>query len=303
MSFGNLVLTNKGKALMAKVTGGQTLSFTAIKMGTGSITSQSPAAMTDLISTMIRLPIASLIRGDTYTTISSNFKNTNIKDTFTGTGSKTAFKLSSVPAALTTVTVGGAETTAYSYANGTITFTTAPASQAAIVVTYSLEGFHWREIGLFATDPDEGEVMFSYQNAYSLAEYIAAASSELVEKVVSASYAFSQSTTVTATIDASLVFATMSQVTALVNTKANKSIYEAYTMLAADWSSDSFSFETDYPKASYDIEIAASDQMTAAELKAFNKAMVTGSTTTNVIKALGTVPTIDIPVIIRKVAK
>ena len=88
-----------------------------------------------------------------------------------------------------------------------------------------------------------------------------------------------------------------------IKSRSKTATYEAYTMRAAVWSSGSYSFESDYPKASCDIEIAASDQMTAAELKAFNKAMVTGSTTTNVIKALGTVPTIDIPVIIRKVAK
>ena len=44
--------------------------------------------------------------------------------------------------------------------------------------------------------------MFAYQNAGSLAEYIAAASSEVIEKTIGASFTFSDSVTVTVDVKA-----------------------------------------------------------------------------------------------------
>jgi len=208
MSFEKLVLTNKGRTLLAKGLAGSVINFTQIKMGDGTITSQVPAALNDVISEKVRLKIGSLTKGDQYTTVSSTFKNTAARDSFTGDGSTKAFRLSAAPSALSSVTVGGASTTAYTYQGGTITFTAAPASAAVIVVTYNLDGFYFREVGIFAQDPDVGEILFAYQNAYQLAEYIAAASSEIVEKIVSAAFIFGSATTVTATIDASTLFMT-----------------------------------------------------------------------------------------------
>ena len=57
--------------------------------------------------------------------------------TFTGDGSTTAFVVTDVPNALKSVTVNGtAVTEGYTYANGTITFTTAPEADAVIVASY-----------------------------------------------------------------------------------------------------------------------------------------------------------------------
>lgn len=36
------------------------------------------------------------------------------------------------------------------------------------------DGFYWRELGLYAQDPDVGEILFSYGNSGDLAEYIPA---------------------------------------------------------------------------------------------------------------------------------
>lgn len=51
-------------------------------------------------------------------------------------------------------------------------------------------GFYWREIGVFAADPEKpndrnSDILYCYANAGSLAEYIPAAGSEIVEKVIS----------------------------------------------------------------------------------------------------------------------
>lgn len=51
-------------------------------------------------------------------------------------------------------------------------------------------GFYWREIGVFAADPEKpndrnSDILYCYANAGSLAEYIPAAGSEIVEKIIS----------------------------------------------------------------------------------------------------------------------
>ena len=207
MSFEKLKLTNKGRALLAKTGAGGTLTFTKIKMGDGQITSQVIENMTALINEVVALRCNAPQRSGDFVTVTANFKNAAAQDAFTGDGTKTSFKLSAAPTALTSVKVAGTETTGYTYANGTLTFSSAPASGDDILVTYNLSGFYFREIGFFANDPDEGEIMFAYQNAGSLAEYIAAASSEVIEKTIGASFTFSDSVTVTVdiTADGSLI--------------------------------------------------------------------------------------------------
>jgi hypothetical protein len=60
------------------------------------------------------------------------------------------------------------------------------ASVSAAFSNEALEvGFYYRECGLFAIDPDEGEILYSYGNAAEYAEYIApTGSSTLIEKVI-----------------------------------------------------------------------------------------------------------------------
>lgn len=46
-------------------------------------------------------------------------------------------------------------------------------------------GFEWRELGLYATDPDDGEILYSYGNSGEPAEFIPPSSSTtLVEKLI-----------------------------------------------------------------------------------------------------------------------
>ncbi len=76
------------------------------------------------------------------------------------------------------------------------------------------------------------------------------------------------------------------------------------TLLAASWSNASYSFETSYPNASYDLMIEINgDSCTADQCKAWDAAQIKGSPTKNSIKAMGTVPTINIPIIIKYTAK
>lgn len=211
MSFEKIKLTSKGRALLAKTGAGGILTFTKIKMGDGQITSQVIENMTSLINEVVSLRCNAPQRSGDFVTVTANFKNAAAQDAFTGDGTKKSFKLSAAPTALTSVKVAGTETTGYTYANGTLTFSSAPSSGDEILVTYNLSGFYFREIGFFANDPDEGEIMFAYQNAGSLAEYIAAASSEVIEKTIGATFTFSDSTAVTVEVDDSLLLMPISQ--------------------------------------------------------------------------------------------
>lgn len=98
-------------------------------------------------------------------------------------------------------------------------------------------GFYWREIGAFAANPDypddrSKDILYCYQNAYGLAEYIASGGSEIIEKDIRINVIVGDAEHVSATIDSSTVFLTQddlkeyytkSEITELLGGKANKS--------------------------------------------------------------------------------
>ena len=84
--------------------------------------------------------------------------------------------------------------------------------------------------------------------------------------------------------------------------KSNKSIYVEAIMSASIWSSNIYSFETTYPHSRYDIDISLG-ACTKEQFEAFGGAMIVGSLTSNIVTAIGDVPTVDIPIIIKVVAK
>lgn len=83
------------------------------------------------------------------------------------------------------------------------------AIQAILRNTDLTKGFYKREIGLFANDPDEGEILYSVANAGDLADFIPAGTgSEIVESIIELITVIGNAENVTAVIDDSLVYAT-----------------------------------------------------------------------------------------------
>ncbi|WP_228468954.1 tail fiber protein [Paenibacillus sp. JNUCC32] len=71
-------------------------------------------------------------------------------------------------------------------------------------------GFHFREMGIFAEDPDEGEILYAYGNSGSgAAEYIpAGGTADIIEKTIDMIVTFGQAQNVSAVINSSLVYVT-----------------------------------------------------------------------------------------------
>ena len=87
--------------------------------------------------------------------------------------------------------------------------------------------------------------------------------------------------------------------------KANKPTITTGTLLASGWntSAKTYSFASTYPSATYDLEIEPGQTCTEAQLSAWTRAKLVGSATSNVVTAVGEVPTVDIPIIIKAVVK
>ena len=88
-----------------------------------------------------------------------------------------------------------------------------------------------------------------------------------------------------------------------ISGKANVPTFSQYTILTSVWSSGVYSFESDFPNATYDIEIELDSTATESQVEAWSNAKPTAVFGTNTMKALGDVPTVDIPVIVKKVVK
>ena len=61
-------------------------------------------------------------------------------------------------------------------------------------------GFWWREIGIFANDPDKGEILYAYANAGDAGDYIPTVTDQRIEKYIYFSMALANATTVNVTI-------------------------------------------------------------------------------------------------------
>ena len=75
--------------------------------------------------------------------------------------------------------------------------------------------------------------------------------------------------------------------------------YVNVTMYNSNWSGSQYSFESTYPNSKYNISVSVASTASSAQFDAFGKAKIVGNATTNVVKALGTVPTQDIPVMLK----
>lgn len=86
-------------------------------------------------------------------------------------------------------------------------------------------GFYWREIGVFAADPEKpndrnSDILYCYANAGSLAEYIPAAGSEIIEKVISVPCIIGDAENVSASVK-SEIYITKADLDEHVNNKNN----------------------------------------------------------------------------------
>lgn len=79
--------------------------------------------------------------------------------------------------------------------------------------------------------------------------------------------------------------------------------YLTATLTASNWSNKIYSFEKTYPNNQYDITVSVAPTATATEYDAFSNAKICRDANRNIIKAVGTVPNIAIPVIIKVVSK
>ncbi|BFH10620.1 phage tail protein [Paenibacillus melissococcoides] len=89
-------------------------------------------------------------------------------------------------------------------------------------------GFYFREIGVFAQDPDVGEIMFCYANSGDNAEYIPPEGGpDVIEKYIDAVTIIQNAQNVSAVIDGSLVYATNKEMEEKVAKALNEA--KAYT--------------------------------------------------------------------------
>ena len=89
-----------------------------------------------------------------------------------------------------------------------------------------------------------------------------------------------------------------------VSEKQSKATITSTTLSVASWSNGVYSFESTYPNASYNIDVEPDGYtITDSQFKAWNEAKIVGNSNGNTIKALGTVPTVAIPVVVRATPK
>lgn len=75
-----------------------------------------------------------------------------------------------------------------------------------------ITGFYFREIGVFAQDPDVGEILYCYANCGATAEYIPAGGGpDIIEKSIDLISIVGAASNVTATIEQSLIYASAQQ--------------------------------------------------------------------------------------------
>lgn len=82
MSFAAPKFTNAGRQLQTRVIAGDTLTFTTIKLGDGTMTTEPIAALTDLIHGIITLPVHEVRRNADYAEVTGVFQNAGLSSGF-----------------------------------------------------------------------------------------------------------------------------------------------------------------------------------------------------------------------------
>ena len=76
-------------------------------------------------------------------------------------------------------------------------------------------------------------------------------------------------------------------------------VYVTYVMQATNWANDTYSFEKDYARTKYNLEVGLAPTATDEQRAVFAMACIVGAHDRNIVKALGAIPSIDIPVILK----
>ncbi|MGG1613524.1 tail fiber protein [Paenibacillus phoenicis] len=168
----------------------------------------------------------------------------------------------------------------------------AGASRALIGATLTNQdvttGFYLREVGIFADDPDDGEILYMYANSGATADYITPQGDGVIEKALNMNVFVGAAANVTANIDESLVYVTQEE---LADAIAGIQINDATTTQKGivQLSNDTNSTAEDRaatPKAvksAYDTAMAAQTTANAA-----NEAAATAQSNIDIHAALTT---------------
>ncbi|WP_028551765.1 phage tail-collar fiber domain-containing protein [Paenibacillus sp. UNC451MF] len=134
-----------------------------------------------------------------------------------------------------------------------------PSNQAVVGAVLNNQdistGFYFREIGVFAQNPDGGsEILYCYANAGKDAEYIpAAGGADILERYINAIVIVGNTANISATIDQSLIYLTMQDFNQHVNDKAAHGATPAATANAIVRRDDAGRFKASAPAASDDV--------------------------------------------------
>ena len=82
MALENFVVTDSGKALLAKTQTGEKITFTRAAAGDGELDGQDPEQLTDIVHKVLDLSISSLSRDQNIATVKVLFSNANMQAPF-----------------------------------------------------------------------------------------------------------------------------------------------------------------------------------------------------------------------------
>lgn len=143
-----------------------------------------------------------------------------------------------------------------------------------------VSGFYWREIGVFAQDPDLGEILYCYGNAGALAEYIpAGGGADVIEKVINIITLIGNASSVSAVLDQSLVWATQQEFEDHITNADAHPQYAKITDLAAGIGGHEQATNP-HPQYATGVALATHSAETATETLAGHVELATATETT-----------------------
>ncbi len=130
-------------------------------------------------------------------------------------------------------------------------------------------GFFLREVGIFANDPDAGEILYMYANAGTTADYITPSGEDPIEKAINMNVFVGKATNITANIDESLVYVTKPELDEAIAgiTIPDASLTVKGKVRLSDAVNSTSDTEASTPKATkkaYDAAVAAQNAANAA---------------------------------------